>query len=169
MMRNRLIFTALWMVALSATADPVPEYEMKATYLYNFALYTEWPAGMGDTLNLCVFGEHHFGESLSRLQGKTVNQKQLNIRYVLGYDDVHECQMVFMGEKENRYASRLLAKTGDTPMLTVTEGALSPGSGVMISMALEENKLAFYVNASAARRAGLTVSSKLLRLAKTVY
>jgi len=28
----------------NARGDDVPEYELKAAFVYNFALFTEWPA-----------------------------------------------------------------------------------------------------------------------------
>ena len=50
--------------APAAKSDDLPEYRLKAAFLYNFAAFTEWPADVGSTLNLCVYGQDPFGEDL---------------------------------------------------------------------------------------------------------
>jgi len=158
----------LWL-SLTARAEPVPEYVMKATYLYNFALYTEWPASVGDTINICVLGHEPFGSALDTINGKQVNNLALNISRVSSTSNLKLCQMVFIGEGELANAQKVIDLLGDAPVLTVMEGSAPPHFGVIVSMIVEDRKLVFNINASAARRARLNISSKLLRLARSVY
>jgi len=53
--------------------------------------------------------------------------------------------------------------------LTIADTESFLERGVMIGMTLDDNRITFEVNAGAARRAKLEISSKLLRLAKRVY
>ena len=163
-----MLIGCLWL-SLTARAEPVPEYVMKATYLYNFALYTEWPASVGDTINLCVLGHEEFGSALDAINGKQVNNLSLNISRVSSTSNLKLCQMVFIGEGEANNAQKILDVLGDAPVLTVTEGPAPLHVGVIVSMVVEDRKLVFHINASAARRAKLNISSKLLRLARSVY
>lgn len=163
-----MLALGLWL-SLTARAEPVPEYVMKATYLYNFALYTEWPASVGDTINVCVLGHEEFGSSLDMINGKQVNNLVLNVSRVSTTSNLKLCQMVFIGESELANAQKVIDILGDTPVLTVIEGPVPPHFGVIVSMIVEDRKLAFNINASAAKRAKLNISSKLLRLARSVY
>jgi len=53
-------------------------------------------------------------------------------------------------------------------MLTVGEGDDFPAAGGVIGLVIEDNKVRFDVNLEAAERAGLKISSKLLKLARNV-
>jgi hypothetical protein len=54
-------------------------------------------------------------------------------------------------------------------ILTIGDTAGFARQGVIINFYLENRKVRFEINAAAARRAGLTISSKLLKLAGAVY
>lgn len=170
MMRKILAFFLILTGALPAKAmEPVPEYTMKATYLYNFALYTEWPETVGDTLNLCVLGGELFGDALNLIQGKHIYQRKLNAYRVSSYKETRGCQIVFISEQQSQYAQSVVGLLGDAPVLTVTEGGGVARSPMMVDMQIENQKIIFNINASAARRVNLNLSSKLLRLARNVY
>ena len=50
-------------------AQDVTESALKAAYIYNFAKFTEWPAGVvaaAEPLALCVFGDADVGDALKR-------------------------------------------------------------------------------------------------------
>jgi hypothetical protein len=53
------------------------------------------------------------------------------------------------------------------PILTVTDTPGPVFAGVMIRFTLERRRLHFHINHQAAKAAGLTLSSRLLRLANT--
>ena len=61
-----------------ASPQAVPEYAMKAAYLYNFALLTTWPgAAPGGPFTLCGYGQDTFGPALGPLKGKEVNGQKI--------------------------------------------------------------------------------------------
>ncbi|MGA2191747.1 MAG: YfiR family protein, partial [Steroidobacteraceae bacterium] len=66
-------------VAPRARADELPEYRLKAAFLYNFALFTDWSASVGPTLNLCLYGRNPFGAELDGLEGKAVGERHLAV------------------------------------------------------------------------------------------
>ena len=63
---------------------------------------------------------------------------------------------------------QIIEALADSPILTVgeTDGFLE--SGGIINFITEEDKVRFEINAAAAKKRGLRISSKLLRLAKRV-
>lgn len=153
----------------SLAAESMPEYAMKAAYLYNFALFTEWPALPDDQLKLCLLGKDSFGAALDNLDGKPVNGLHLSVNRIASLSDARHCQILFLGETQGVNIRRLLLDIEDAPVLTVTDNEDLLQAGVMIRMSLENKRLTFEINTEAARRARLSISSKLLRLAKNVY
>jgi hypothetical protein len=153
----------------SLAAEVVPEYAMKAAYLYNFALFTEWPAPPGASLNLCVLGKESMGDEFEKLEGKLVNGQRMAVSRVNGRDDIAHCQILFLGEAEGINIHHLLKEIDDAPVLTVADNENLMQTGVMIGMSIQNKRLTFDINPHAAKRAHLSISSKLLRLARKVH
>jgi hypothetical protein len=152
-----------------ARADSLSEYRLKAAFLYNFITFTEWPAGMGNTLNLCVYGPDPFGEDLDKLQGKNVAGRSLAIQRTNSVNGLGNCQIVFITRPMIDNLSRVLDDLNGKPVLTVADSPGAARQGVAINMGTEQNKVNFTANLGAARANGLNLSSKLLHLAREVY
>lgn len=153
-----------------AYADPAPEYALKAAFIYNFATFTEWPARSAETLNLCILGSDPFGNALSSIEGKLVGNTRLVTKHVAASDNaLRGCQMVFISASESGNLQTILDIARESGILTIADLPGAAQQGVMIGLTVEQKKITFEVNLDAARRAKLNISSKLLRLAKTVY
>lgn len=157
------------MLLRAASADPVPEYAMKAAFLYNFALFTEWPEVKDGDLTLCIFGKDMFGNHLRAIDGKQLNRVRLRVSHRTEANDLKDCDMLYIGEAERPSLPKILAQLAGQSVLTVTDADGMIRDGVMIEMSVENNRLTFEVNTDAAKRAHIIISSKLLRLAKFVY
>jgi YfiR/HmsC-like len=153
---------------VARAADDLPEYRLKAAFLYNFALFTEWPAEVGGTLHLCVFGPDPFGAELDGLQGKAVGERSLAIQRKVGIDGLKGCQIVFIAAAAGSQLPRVLEALDGHPVLTVADSAGSARQGVALNMSLAQNRISFEANLRAARAAKINLSSKLLRLATEV-
>lgn len=164
-MRILAYLLAAWF-SLSAHADPVAEYDMKATYLYNFAAFTEWPESERATFNLCTLGDENLGQALLRFEGKLIGGVRMAIARLSSLSAIRKCQLLFVGEREQANLPRILAELGDEPVLTVTDAPLL--GQVCIVLALENRRLVFDVNFEQCRRLNLRPSSTLLRLARNV-
>lgn len=166
--RALLLAINLVLASSNALAQTGPEYRVKAGFLYNFIAFTEWPAGVGNPLNLCVYGADPFGDELNALQGKSVGGRSLNTRKADSLEQLKGCQVVFVAGSAIDSLPRILDTLRGEPVLTVTDtpGALDGGAG--INMVVRQGKVAFEVNLAATRRSQLNVSSKLLRLASEV-
>ncbi len=169
----RAWFTAV-LLALCAcapavhAADDLPEYRLKAAFLYNFALFTEWPADVGSTLRLCVFGPDPFGAELDGLQGKAVGERSIAVQRKTGLDGLKGCQIVFVAPAAAGQLPRVLEALEGQTVLTVADSPGAARQGVALNMAVSQNKVSFEANLKAARAARLNLSSKLLRLATEV-
>jgi hypothetical protein len=152
-----------------ARAQLPSEYRLKAAFLYNFALFTEWPAEVGPTLNLCIQGQDPFGEEIDALQGKAVAGRSIALQRKTGGDSLKGCQIVFVPAQALARLPHMLDELGDQPILTVADSPGAARQGVALNMTLTQNKITFEANLQAARTGRLKLSSKLLRLATEVY
>lgn len=151
------------------TSQAVPEYAMKAAYLYNFALLTTWPsAPPAGPFTLCLYGQDTFGPALGALNGKEVNGQKIQVRHIDRVENALQCQLIFINEPNEGRVARLVNAVGRSPILTVVDDGLARPAGAMISLAPESRRLTFEVNANAIRQANLQVSSRLLQLAARV-
>lgn len=168
MMRNLLLIILSLLSMPLAAASPVPESKMKAAFLYNFASLTEWPLKSGDSVRLCVIGQDPISSALKEIDNRSVNGKGLQIVHLPDLSSARECQILYLSEFEIADVKVMLGELGDAPVLTVSDNLDMEKSGIMITMFSDSQRLAFSVNATSAKRAHLTLSSKLLRLAKHV-
>jgi hypothetical protein len=153
----------------AARAEDLPEYRIKAAFVYNFALFTEWPAELGPVLNLCILGQDPFGKEADELQGKAVGARRVGVRRIGIRDSLEGCHVVFIAQSALDGLPLVLDRLRGNPVLTVADSADAARQGVAINMSTGQAKISFEANLKAARNAGLKLSSKLLRLATEVY
>lgn len=155
-------------VGVVAANDPLPEYTVKAGYLYNFALLTEWPPGsMEGDLELCFFGSSDAFAFLDTLQGKSINKRHIALRAITGSHEVQGCHLLYIAESEKVAAIRLMRDIAGLPMLSVTDDERVAKTGAIIFLRPERQRLVFEINIDAAKAANLGLSARLLRLARS--
>lgn len=159
---------ALLACAPRALSDELPEYRLKAAFVYNFALFTDWPADIASTLNLCVYGRDPFGAEIDALQGKVVGERRIAVRRVSNVDGLVACQLVFIADASASGISRVLSTLHGATVLTIADAPGAAEQGVALNMSVVSNRITFEANLKAARAANLNLSSKLLRLATGV-
>jgi hypothetical protein len=171
---RRLFALAPWLAALllctsGARADELPEYRLKAAFVYNFLVYTEWPAATGSALNLCIHGTDPFGPEIDGLQGKVAADRTIAVQRRAAGESLQDCQVVFIARSAMDSLPRVLDKLRGQLVLTVADSPGAMRSGVALNMGVAQGKVTFEANLQAARAAGLGLSSKLLRLATEVH
>ncbi|WP_397547018.1 YfiR family protein [Rhodothermus marinus] len=143
---------------------------IKAAFLYHFARFSTWPeeafADSETPIRLCILGKDPFGSALEQLQGKTVHNRPLEIRHLPAGASARECHVVFMGPMPAQVLATTLAQLQHRPVLTVGEGEDFLKQGGIVRLVEEKNRIQFEINVTAARRAGLQLSARLLRLAR---
>lgn len=169
----RGVTRALWLVtcllfATGARAESLPEYRLKAAFVYNFLLFTEWPSATGGTLNLCIHGKDPFGPEIDGLQGKMVAGRSIAVHRKAAGESLKNCQAVFIAASMIHSLPRVLESLQGQFVLTLTDSPDALRQGVALNMVVTQGKVTFEANLLAARGAGLNLSSKLLRLATKV-
>lgn len=183
-----LIVVFITLLPLPLKAVQVGEYELKTAYLYNFALFTTWPADFppekGDSMLICTMGEDRFGSSIEQLQGRKIRGKKLVVRRGVDLEQASSCHMLYIAENDHEKLAGALEALRGKSVLTIgdipetqaadTTGAADNSKAIkparcMIMLILEDKRLMFEVDSVAARQAGLTMSSRLLYLARHIY
>ena len=161
---------ALWslLASTSAQADELPEYRLKAAFLYNFIVFTEWPLPLSPAINLCVAGNDPFGPEIDALNAKLVGARRIAVQRKAAAESLDGCQVVFVAPSAVGGLPQLLKTVHGRPVLVVADSPGAARQGAALNMAVTQNKVTFEANVQAAREAQLTLSSKLLRLATEV-
>lgn len=158
----------------TAEGDVSLEYRVKAAFLYQIAGYVEWPQHAfprPDTpVTIGVIGAEPLAEELSRIApGRTIGNRRIAVRRLSEPASLEGVQVLFIGRERRSQVASLTQKATERAVLVVTEseGALADGS--MVNFVLVDGRVRFEVGLDAARRGGLTLSSRLLAVAQQVH
>jgi hypothetical protein len=150
-------------------AQTALEAAIKATYLYKFAPFVEWPAttsAAGTSFTICVIGAYPFGALLDQaVSGQAIDGRAVEIRRMDVAVANAPCRIAYLGGSPRQSVSAALAVLIDAPILSVTSGKADGG---IIQFTLEGGRVRFRIDDREAARAGLRISSKLLNLAVSV-
>lgn len=163
---------ALLLLSLPALAQNA-EYQVKAAYLYNFSKFVKWPAGArpatAATFQICVLGTNPFGRTLeATVAEERLDNKKIVARRISSAAEAAECAIVFVPRTEQSRFAPLLPELARQGSLTVGEGPRFSERGGMIGFVMDGDRVRFEVNLAAAQKAGLTLSSELLKVATEV-
>jgi hypothetical protein len=155
-----------------AVAQRVTMQDVKAAFLFNFAAFTEWPSdtlAAGRPLTLCVMGDVSVVDALERaISGRHVEGHELAVQIVTLDDPIRSCQLLYAGGLDAEHSVELLQALRGAAVFTVGDSDRFAESGGVAQLIFEGDRMRFAINVASARRARLTLSSKLLGLAKLV-
>lgn len=176
--RSHLLALACGLTCLllspAAAADSPTEYEVKAAFLANFGSYVEWPQKVRveaeHAFEVCVLGLDPFGTTLDNsFQNKKIQGRPVILKRIQTVSAATGCQMIFIKLSDPARLQTVLEALRGRPVLTVADTENFERHGVMINMRLDGNRVRFNINQDAAERAGLKLSSQLLKLATQIH
>lgn len=156
--------------AAGALSGPLPIAQVKAGFLYNFALFVEWPVPPRSDAPLVigVLGDEALLPALKQIEGRLANGRPIAVRALDDSDDPAKCAVLYIGSAEDRRAALSLSRVGTAPVLTVGESARFTQIGGIVRLYTDDGRLRFEINVTRSHRAGIRISSKLLGLARVV-
>jgi len=159
-------------VVSSGSAQPGLEYEVKAAFLYNFFSFVTWPtdalASASDPVRLCVFDPDPFGPVLDRtVAGGVAEGHPIAVQRVPDGQSLLRCSLVFVPRSAAAHVDQVIRATAKRAVLTVGESPDFLKKGGMIEFVIDGGRVRFDVNAKAAAANGLSLSSRLLRVARS--
>jgi hypothetical protein len=156
---------------LSAQKPPSQEYQLKAAFLFNFTQFVEWPANIFSSAKapivIGILGEDPFGSYLDEIvSGEEINGHPLVVQRYHSTEEIKTCHILFINLPKVIKQEQILSTLKGKSILSVGEATNFIKEGGMIKFSMVDNKIHFQINPEAAKEAGLTISSKLLRLAE---
>ena len=153
-----------------AQQQEIPEYQVKAAFIFNFAKFVDWPARSFAKTNspivVGVLGKNVFGDNLEKvIRDKTVNNRRFRFIEVASTDEATHCHILFISPSEKDNVRKIIESLRNASVLTIGETDHFTDAGGMINFVLEGRNIRFEINNTAAKKAGLQISSKLLSLA----
>ena len=160
--------TAIGLVSLAAgmaVSAAEPEDELKSATVLSFVRHSEWlgetPAG---PITIGVTGRPAMISMLRRtLDGKMANNRAIKIVDVKASADLHTCQVLYVASDNNNEVRQTLASLGTSHALTIGEADRFLDYGGAVKLLIVDGHMSFEVNPEALDRAGVSISSKLLR------
>ncbi len=158
---------------LYGQASKPSEYDVEAAYLYNFGKFVQWPTGAPNAsaavFTICVIGDDPLEARLQAVVGKeTINGRNVAVKRLSRPRGASQCQVLFIPAREEDLIGRDLEEVRRTPILTVSDSPDFTRHGGMIGFVIQNHRVRFEVNIAAARKAGLQLSSELLKVALNV-
>lgn len=158
----------------TASLKQASEYEIKAVYLYNFLLFTDWPKKEDDknkkseTICIGILGDNPFGNAFKEVEGKRIagKGKKLVIKHFGRYKknkDITDCQVLFVSSSEKKNVKQILKRLSNKPILTIADMDKFVESGGMVNFVKVGKKIRWEINSTPVKLAGLKLSSQLLR------
>jgi hypothetical protein len=162
------------MLSVRAEAQTaMSESEVKAMFVYNFLKFVEWPVdasvGAKAPFVVLIIGEGPTADATERfLESKTIGERPLVVRRIQWDESLVGARAAFVVEQDARKLHRILGAAAAAAVLTIGEGESFATRGGVIGLLVEDRKVRFDVDTTAAQNARLRVSSKLLALTRNV-
>ena len=170
------------------------EYQLKATFIYQFVNFVDgWKfqqekdqsnENKEKTILLGIIGNNPFEDAFEQLTDKKVRGRKIEVRPFEGFsklkkqdrnvivhpeiNQIKKCDLLFVCPSERQYINEILGPLRNERILTIADTEDFLEKGGIINFIIEKNKVHFEINVDNARRAKMTIRSKLLRLAKRV-
>lgn len=150
------------------------DVQHESDYLLRLAEFTEWPQVSGETprsaFNFCILGQRRYGELLEKaLLGHSIDDKRIVIVRGQHLHDMGKCDVLFVVASKSHPEVDQLERKPNSGVLIIGDEPEFATHGGMIQLVREQGRVSFFINADAARRAGLKINASLLALATVVY
>jgi hypothetical protein len=157
--------------ALAQNAAPTAD-EVKAAYLYRIPGYITWPdsafASAESPLVIGVLGaDKLYDELVALAAGRQIQGRNVTVRKLSSVEqDIH---VLFIGNGPPDVSlSRALSAASGHPVVTVTDSDKGIEQGAMLNFLTVDGRVRFEVSLTAAERAGVKLSSRMLAVAERI-
>lgn len=153
------IIKSLLFVYLSFTtpmyAKELPEYQLKAAYLYNIMKFVEWPKK--EKITVCVLGENPFGAYLAEMEKRKIGDKEIKVIHSHSITELQKCDLLYVNVEHFKEVENLFSNT-----LTISDSKEFLNEGGMIGLVKAQGKIRILMNYQKINKEGFSISSKLL-------
>ncbi|MFA7236604.1 MAG: YfiR family protein [Phycisphaeraceae bacterium] len=165
---------------------------VKAAFILNFVKLTAWPdkafADSASPLVVVIVGGDVTDTSIDDVvNGLRIHEREISLRRLLpppreryrdaddykqawniAIDTLRKSHIVIFSADACSQTDVAIARMNSRATLTIGDGPDFPKTDTMIALVEEDGRIVFYANSKSIQRSDLTLSSRLLRLARTV-
>lgn len=169
-----ILFSCALGVAMRGDTPVADEYEIKAAMFANVLKLVDWPAAKaGDNAGPLVVGVINSDDMQAALQktaakmsgARAAGGRAITVHRISGVEGIERCHAVFVGGSDRKRLQTVLQAIGTQAILTVGEDDKFLLAGGMVGLVINDDRIHVEVNLMAAQSVGLSVSSRLLRIA----
>jgi len=145
------------------------EYFVKASFIEKFARFTEWETKItGDYFVIGIVGTSPFHNELEKLSQKTtIKNKPVKIVYFKNYEEISNCQLLFICASEKNNLSTIIKNTSNKSIMLVGDTPGFSEKGVHFNFFLKNNEtLHFEINLDALVKSKLKTDMQLISIGK---
>jgi len=143
---------------LTATPD-----QLRALYVQRLVKYVAWPDGTGPAPGQPFIVAATDPARLRPYFPAPGPGKESDFRLVRW---PARCDLLVLAGASRREVAAILKRVADKPVLTITQDPEGPALGAVVNFYMQGGRLKIEVGLGAARRAGLSISSRLLQLVR---
>lgn len=168
----RATLAALLLGAAATFAHAVDEAELEAAIVYNLLMFTDWPPdvlAMGAPVRLCVAAGGGLASAMKALHGRDLRGAPMQTQDLTGTLPAHPCHAVFVDGTSRQDLLPLLKTLRGGGALLISDDAAATGGEAGIVLTRAGTRYEFVVHMQSVKQARVHLSSKLLRLARTVH
>jgi len=168
-----LVIALLAMTAIAfASAKTDQEHEIKAAFISNFIKFIDWPdlGAPGSKFVVGIYGADDYLDNMqTALSGKSVLGHPIVVEQLHSDSEIRKCRVVISGATSEDRIYRLSRLCDGSGTVLIGDADDFVKNGGSIGFLEISSRVRFDVNLDAAKRSGVTISSKLLQLAHEVY
>jgi hypothetical protein len=159
---------------LQADTEAPSAAQLQAVFLFRFSLFIEWPdyafASTDNPFNICVFGEHEFGDMLDLVIADEFYKEQhpIHALYLSKLEQIPQCHILFITTPEAYRIEGIIRRASVWPILTVSDVRGFVRTGGMIEFYTRSKRIRFMIDPIMAREQDLVINANLLRIADIV-
>lgn len=161
-MVKSMLLVLVCSLGLAMPLQAADEFSLKATFLYRFAQFTEWPPPPRGQIRFCLVGHPALLEAFSRLS-LPVDVKELSSKQLLD-----QCDVLMLGLSDRQLLAQWQADLAGSPLLIVTDNNEAYRQLGIIQLVTSPDGISFQVNLQRAAAHQIKLGSQLLKLARQV-
>ena len=147
--------------------------QVKAEFVVSFLSFVDWPATKAGVpqgqMLVAILGDPEFAGLVRKAAThRPAAGRSVVVQEVPNPEEARDAHLAFIGSSEAKRLPAILRSLATQPVLTVGDTEGFAQEGVAINLYTFDKRIRIEVNTTAAERAGLRLSSKLLRLARIV-
>lgn len=143
------------------------EIRIKAAFIFNFARFIEWPPRPAPgPVRIAILGHGDLAAPLEEvIRGKLAGGKPVTVKHIGVATEAECCEILLIERSEFGHLRDIVQTLSGKPVLTVCDAANGLVDGVMIGFKVVDDSVRFQIDQGGAERAGLKISSQLLKVA----